>query len=152
MKKHSYIVCLLLLLAKIATAQPYCSVKTFNLRDGLASNAITGLVQTPDQLMWFSTWNGLTCYDGYHFTNYRDPGRQRTLTTNRLLNITPSSTGNIWCITYDLRPFFFDRRSSQFVDIGRLIDQQFNDQFHTNRAISMKNGHTWLLNSGSGYV
>ncbi len=48
-----------LLIALVATinlcAQPLCQVKMFNLRDGLASNVITGIKQTEDQLMWFTT-------------------------------------------------------------------------------------------------
>ncbi|MBQ9357193.1 MAG: response regulator [Prevotella sp.] len=136
-----------------ATAQPYCSVKTFNLRDGLASNVITSLQQTPDQLLWFSTWNGLTCYDGYRFTTFRDTplgGHQRVLTTNRLLNSEANSTGNIWCITYDQNAFLFDRRSGQYVDITSRINRKFNIEFHTNRAITTAGGHTWLLNTEVG--
>ena len=54
--------------------------------------------QTRDQLMWFSSWNGLNCYDGYSFTTFNDhTGHERTLTTNRMLKITPSeSNGSIW--------------------------------------------------------
>lgn len=150
MQRYFFSLFVSLVLGLRIVAQPYCSVKTFNLRDGLASNVITGLVQTPDQLMWFSTWNGLTCYDGYHFTNYRTQGQHRTLTTNRLLNIQASQTGNVWCITYDQKPFLFDRRQSTFVDIGSYISQQYGDNFHTSRAIPMKNGHTWLLNIENG--
>ena len=150
MKQRFLSACLSLLLTLTAAGQPYCNIKSFNLRDGLASNVITGLVQTPDQLMWFATWNGLACYDGYHFTTFRDQEQQRVLTTNRLLNIKPSQTGNLWCITYDLNPFFFDRSRSQFVDIGSRIRRQFGIDFHTQRALPMKNGHTWLLNMQKG--
>lgn len=144
--KRNALTLLLILLSLTIYSQPYCNVKTFNLRDGLASSVITCIAQTPDQLMWFSTWNGLTCYDGYRFTNYRDQGNKRTLSTNRLLNIEPSQTGNLWCITYDQNPYIFDRRSSQFINIGNRINKKYDIDFHTNRALSMKNGHTWLLN------
>ena len=83
-----------------AWAQPYSSVRTFSLRDGLASNVISSMVQTHDQLMWFSSWNGLSCYDGYTFTTFSDKlGYNRTLTTNRMLKLSASPTGNIWCLT-----------------------------------------------------
>ena len=136
-------------------AQPYCSVKNFNLRDGLGSNVITSLQQTSDQLLWFATWNGLTCYDGYRFTAFRDAplgGRQpqRVLTTNRLQSIEANSAGNIWCITYDLNAYLFDRRSGQYVDITSRINTKFGITFHTTRAITTANGHTWLLNTEAG--
>lgn len=95
---------LLLLLAITIglTSQPYCHVRTFNIRDGLAANVISGLGQTPDGLMWFATWNGLCCYDGYRFTTYRgqmDNGDR--LTSNRLMTIAPNANGDVWCLTYD---------------------------------------------------
>lgn len=129
-------------------SQPYCTVKTFNLRDGLASNSVTGIIQTSDQLIWVSSWNGLNCYDGYHFMNFHDySDSHRTLTTNRLLNIQPSTTGNIWCVSYDLNAYLFDRKSCEYVDVGKLISQRFGVRFHTNRALPMSDGTTWLLNT-----
>ena len=140
------------MLAQAVISQPYCSVKHFNLRDGLASNVITSLHQTSDQLLWFSTWNGLTSYDGYRFTTFRDMPfqNQRVLTTNRLMFVNANSIGNIWCITYDLNAFLFDRRSGQYVDITNRINQKYGITFHTNNAITTKGGHTWLLNSEKG--
>lgn len=136
-----------------ALCQPYYSVKQFNLRDGLPSNMVTSQVQTSDQLLWFATWNGLTCYDGYRFTTFRDApvdGRQRVLTTNRLVAINPSSSGDIWCITYDLNAYLFSRSRSQYVDIASRINHRFGITFHCVRTIALSNGHTWLLNSETG--
>lgn len=138
------------LLALTSGAQPFCSVKNFNLRDGLASNVITSLEQTSDQLLWFSTWNGLTSYDGYRFTTFRDTPQERVLTTNRLQSIATNNKDNIWCITYDLNAFLFDRRSGQYIDITSRINRKYGITFHTSRAITTSNGHTWLLNNEVG--
>ena len=46
-------------------ARPYCDVRKFSIVDGLAANTISDMKQAPDGLMWFSTWNGLSYYDGY---------------------------------------------------------------------------------------
>ena len=140
-----------------AGAQPYCAVKTFNLRDGLASNIITGIEQTSDGLMWFSTWSGLACYDGYRFTNYFDiPDEEgtegRVLTTNRLLAASPDVNGNIWCTTYDLFPYFFDREKGSYTDIMKIIRTEFDTEFACNGVIPMKNGHVWLLSVNAGVV
>lgn len=136
-----------LLLLAIATLplrpQPYCTVKTFNPRDGLASNTVTGIIQTSDQLIWVSSWNGLNCYDGYQFMNFHDySDSHRTLATNRLLNIQPSTTGNIWCVSYDQNAYLFDRTSCEFVDVGKLIQERFGVRFHTNRTLPMGDGTT----------
>ena len=70
---HCYRLFILLLLAlsSVSHAQPYCHVRTFTIRDGLAANTISGIDQSPSGLMWIATWNGLCCYDGYQFTTFR---------------------------------------------------------------------------------
>lgn len=141
-------------IAVLCYAQPSCQVKTFNLRDGLASNVITGIKQTDDQLMWFTTWSGLASYDGYRFTNYYDvPNQQqRVLTTNRLMELTPNSTGNIWCTTYDQHPYLFDRTQGRYVDVMAFIKEHHGVSFTCRGIISLRNGHSWLLSVNEGYM
>ncbi len=51
---------------------PYCDVRKFSIIDGLAANTISDIAQTPDRLMWFSTWNGISYYDGnYHGLDHK---------------------------------------------------------------------------------
>ena len=138
-----------------AIAQPYCTVKEFHPHDGLASRYINGMIQTKDQLLWIFTWNGLSCYDGYQFTSYSDvasrtAGQSQILSTNRLLSINESITGNIWCITYDYNIYLFDRRVGNYVDISSRINKKYGISFHTHRAFTTKKGHTWLLNVEKG--
>ena len=154
MKKTSLLLLIAFFVAIEFCAQPHCQVKTFNLRDGLASNVITGIRQTEDGLMWFTTWSGLASYDGYRFTNYGDvPDKEkRVLTTNRLMELQPSSTGNIWCVTYDQNPFLFDRTQGRYVDVMDYIRQHYGVSFKCSGFICLKNGHTWLLSVNEGYV
>lgn len=136
-------------------AQSYCQVKTFGLRDGLASNVITGIQQTEDGMMWFTTWSGLASYDGYRFTNYGDvaDNQQRVLTTNRLMGIQPDLIGNIWGVTHDQNPFLFDRTQGRYVDVMTYIHQYYGVRFKCKGVVCMKNGHTWLLGvEGEKYI
>lgn len=156
-QRKLFTIVLYFMLALAANAQPYCSLKTFNLRDGLASNVITGIEQTDDQLMWFSTWSGLASYDGYRFTNYFDaPGGQnrnpRVLTTNRMLTIRPNSQGDIWCVTYDLNPYLFNRKEGKYIDMMEIINRLHGIRFQCNGAIPLNNGHTWLLSANEGVM
>ncbi|MBQ7514300.1 MAG: hypothetical protein IJS95_07960, partial [Prevotella sp.] len=59
---------LTLLVSATAIAQPACSVRQYGVRDGLASNLISSIVQGEEGMLWISTWNGLCCYDGSRFT------------------------------------------------------------------------------------
>ena len=135
-----------MLMTMTAWAQPYSSVRTFTLRDGLASNVITSMGQTDDQLMWFSSWNGLSCYDGYTFTTFSDKmGYGRTLTTNRILKISTSAMGNIWCLTYDRQAFLFDRQTCRFLNVSDIVNSLLGKQFNCQRIVALPNGYTWLL-------
>lgn len=142
-----HILFLLLVLPAAALAQPYCSVRTFNIRDGLAANIISNLGQTPDDMMWFATWNGLCCFDGYKFTTFRDiPGKTEVLTTNRMLKLGATTEGDLWCITYDRRLDFFDTRRCEFVDKTAMLERKYPGVKFTFRYInSLPNGATWAI-------
>lgn len=150
MMKRAILTILLIIALTSVVAQPFCNVRRFSLRDGLASNVISSMEQTQDQLMWFSSWNGLNCYDGYAFTTFNDhTGHERTLTTNRLLKITPSaSSGSIWCLTYDRQVFLFDRSTCRFLNVSAIIDNLLGRAFVCQRIISLRNGHAWLFSRG----
>ena len=65
MNKRYIIPLLLAFMARITVmAVPYCDVRKFSITDGLAANTISDIKQSPDKLIWFATWNGLSYYDG----------------------------------------------------------------------------------------
>jgi len=130
-----------LTICSIAFAQPYCAVRTFNVRDGLAANIISGIGQDGNGLMWFSTWNGLCCFDGYGFTTFRNNSpTESILTTNRILKIKPIGTYGIWCATYDKRLYFFDFKECQFLDASSKIKELFGDDFYVRNFYPLQNG------------
>ncbi len=144
MKRLTTFIITLLAFASI-WAQPYCTVRTFNIRDGLAANTISGIGQDNQQLMWFSTWNGLCCFDGYRFTTFRDiPGKNEVLTTNRLLMAVPNSENNIYCTTYDKRPYVFDTKLCKFIDLAHIIKERYGIEFHARKFYPLSNGYTWI--------
>lgn len=148
---RKYLIPLILTWTLAVSSQPYCNVRRFSLRDGLASNVVSSIEQTKDQLMWFSSWNGLNCYDGYTFMTFNDhSGTMRTLTTNRLLKITPSASDNIWCLTYDRQVFLFKRSSGRFVNFTALVNQVSGQPFVCQRIACLDNGYTWLFNREAG--
>lgn len=132
-------------------AQPYCDVRTFTIRDGLAANTISSLTQSPDGLMWFSTWNGLCYYDGYRFTSFRNSADMgRVLSTNRVATIKSSPTGNIWCVTSDHHIYMFDTKECHFADVSKMIFKQYGHNVPVRNIYPLANGHTWITsNDGS---
>ena len=44
--------------------------KNYGMNDGLVHNAVRKIFQDSKGFLWFGTWEGLSKYDGYRFTNY----------------------------------------------------------------------------------
>lgn len=129
-----------------AGAQASQGLRTFTVRDGLPTNAITAIHQDVKGLIWIATWNGLSCYDGYCFTTFRGDswGSNNTLSTNRISTIRPDSKGNIWVITYDSGLYFFDTERCQFFDVKQMLLQEFGVTITPRNIYSMPNKHTWI--------
>ena len=83
-----------------AAAQPRCNVRVFGTEDGLPAGVISGLVHSTDNLTWMVSWNGLSCYDGYRFTTFRNVPGNTILPTNHLKDIAHGRNGNLWTVTY----------------------------------------------------
>ncbi|NPD93250.1 hybrid sensor histidine kinase/response regulator transcription factor [Xylanibacter muris] len=127
-------------------AQPYCALKTFTIRDGLAANTISGFTQTPDGIMWIATWNGLCFYDGYHFTTFRNtPGHTDLLSSNRILHVRSSSSGNVWLNTYDRKVYMYDTNRCRLINISERLKALFKEDFAVRGIYPLDNGHTWLV-------
>lgn len=131
----------------VINAQPYCEVRTFTVRDGLAANTISGFAQTRDGLMWFATWNGLCLYDGNRFSTFRNVPGKEVLSTNRIKVCKPSATGNLWCVTPDDHVFLFDTRKCQFVDVSSMIDKCYGQNVPIRGVYPLSNGFTWIVSN-----
>src|SRR6266513_3829907 len=45
-------------------------LKPYTTADGLADNTVNKIVRDSRGFLWFCTAEGLSCFDGYAFTNY----------------------------------------------------------------------------------
>lgn len=131
---------------------PECNIRTFTIRDGLAAHTISSLCQTDDNLMWISTWNGLSSFDGYNFHTFRDyQGAGKVLTSNRFLNIKTNTQKDVWAITYDHMPFLFDTHACRYINIGSAIEKKYGKTIKARTIFPLKNGHSWVIGrDGSG--
>ena len=61
-----------------AAPTPTLRFEQLSVEEGLAQESVLAVVQDRDGFMWFGTQSGLSRYDGYRFTNFRnvvgDPG------------------------------------------------------------------------------
>lgn len=136
----------LLFITTIAHAQPICQIQHFSIYNGLPQRTVVNIVQDSKGFIWFSTWNGLSKYDGYTFKNYKaSPGDGCTLTSNRLFSITPNQHGDIWCQTYDSRIYLFDNRREKFIDILQPIEAKEKTAYTVQHIYALPKGITWIV-------
>ncbi len=151
MKQRLLLYILAIFTSVAISAQPYCDVRTFTIRDGLPASIISGFTQANSGLMWFSTWNGLCYYDGYRFTTFRsEPGEDEVLTTNRIMMVKQSRTGDMWLYTSDRRAYIFDTKSCRFIDINRIIGEKTGHGVSVRGIYPLANGFTWLVTNQGG--
>lgn len=81
-------------------AIPVCaqqlSIRRYNISDGLAHGTVTSIYQDAKGYLWFSTFEGLSRFDGYRFANYdtRD-GLGHPITNH----VTEDLQGRLWVAT-----------------------------------------------------
>jgi diguanylate cyclase (GGDEF)-like protein/PAS domain S-box-containing protein len=72
----------------------------YSKSEGLVQNTVTNSLEDANGFMWFSTFEGLSRFDGYEFKNYRhsrnDPN---SLPNNLAVKLLLDSSGNLWVAT-----------------------------------------------------
>lgn len=108
------VISLCLLVPGVLVAAGRTDTVHYDMDSGLSSSLVGGGIQDSNGLMWFATWNGLNCYDGYDFHWVKiQPGDKATIDTNHIRDILLSDEGNIICRTdedifeYDLTSYCF---------------------------------------------
>lgn len=148
MKLKIFTLSLLFLTFSLTTTigQPICKVRTFGTENGLPASIVSGMTQSTDGLIWLTTWNGLSCFDGYRFTTFRNiPGRDSHLTTNHLVSVMPASNGDLWTTAYSEDVYLFDSRHCQYVNVSTMITKKFGCKFSLRKIYPLSNGDTWFV-------
>lgn len=136
----------LLLASAVISAEPICRVRTFGAGNGLPASVVSGMTQSTDNLVWIATWNGLSCFDGYRFTTFRNiPGHDSQLTTNHLISVMPAMAGDLWVTTYSEDIYLFDSRRCQYVNVSALIEKKFHNKFSLRKIYPLANGSVWFV-------
>ncbi|MBN2613398.1 MAG: response regulator [Bacteroidales bacterium] len=105
-------------------------------RDGLPHNSVQSIWQDKYGFMWFSSFAGLSKYDGYKFTSYlSDPNDQKSLFSRSIYNLLPDSAENLWISFFDTSVYC--RYNYETDDFSRFqsneLDRQFIQQMNRNR-------------------
>ena len=63
--------------------------------NGLPQNSVTGLAQTPDGYIWFTTNDGLVRFDGFQFKVF-NKGNTPAISNNRMFGAFSDKSGRLW--------------------------------------------------------
>ena len=150
MKRCLFLV-LALLWAIVAQAAPTPTLRFEHLSvdDGLAQESVLSIVQDPDGFMWFGTQSGLSRYDGYRFTNFRNVvGDPKTLANNWVRVLYADRKGRLWIGTdggldrYEPQTGTFTGWQGQLVGVNAAVSARLRDW----------NGGLWYVFSSSTWV
>lgn len=70
-------------------------LRTWEIEDGLPSNRVLGIAQTPDGYLWLATLGGLIRFDGVRFTPFPKE-TTRGLESDRVQSVFTSHDGHLW--------------------------------------------------------
>jgi ligand-binding sensor domain-containing protein len=94
---------LLLVLPHFLQAQ-YPYMKHYTTADGLPSNTINDMLQDDAGFMWFATDEGVSRFDGHHFTNYR---KADGLADDDVIRLGKDHEGRIWFLGFNGKASFY---------------------------------------------
>ena len=133
-------------------SQPEAYFVHYGSEDGLPQHTVTDILQDSKGFMWFSTWDGLSKFDGYTFTTYRLPtGNAVETQSSRIDHLYEDKYNNIWILSYDNQVYRFDVQTQQFLDI-KSIEEYQKRTFYASRIIPMESGRVWLLSEKDGCI
>ncbi|MDO8930601.1 MAG: two-component regulator propeller domain-containing protein, partial [Bacteroidota bacterium] len=77
-------------------------IEQINYHNGLPYNSVQSIKQDKYGFIWFSSFVGISRFDGYHFTEYLpEPENQKTIFTKSVYNMMLDSALNLWIAFFD---------------------------------------------------
>ncbi|NDW13631.1 helix-turn-helix domain-containing protein [Bacteroides sp. 214] len=130
-------------------AQPEIKVEHYSRKDGLPSNAISDILLDSRGYMWFSTWEGLSRFDGFDFVNYKTGADSNIpYLHNRISRIHEDKSGNIWMMMYDGKFFRLNRKTDKFESLIGSFPNSINARIEG--PLFASDGTVWAIIQDTG--
>jgi signal transduction histidine kinase/ligand-binding sensor domain-containing protein/CheY-like chemotaxis protein len=136
--------------AQAAAPAPTLRFEHLSVEDGLAQESVLSIVQDGDGFMWFGSQTGLSRFDGYRFTNYRNVvGDRRTLVNNWVRVLLLDRQGRLWIGT-DGGLDRYEPSTQSFVHyLPQETERRGNGNRHIRAIVEDGKGGLWLA-TGDG--
>jgi ligand-binding sensor domain-containing protein/two-component sensor histidine kinase len=125
----------------------YCDYKTFDAKDGYVSFLNSGAITRDNNgLIWIAGNNGLYCFDGVHFKNYRhNPSQPNSLPFNTVYFNYQDKRSNYWVYVLNKGLFRFNLKDGSFALIKYANQNEFDiNQFQPQLPFEDKKGNLWF--------
>lgn len=72
------------------------NMQNFSTKDGVSHYGVTTVLEDHNGLIWLGTYDGMDCYNGYDFKNYRNSLYHKVLASNKIRSLFQDKHNNIW--------------------------------------------------------
>ena len=145
MRKIIIIICTLLLTYGIRADIEY-GTTNLTTSNGLSNNTVRNIFQDSRGFIWFSTPNGLNCYDGNSFIVYRPgTGDGLSLADQRINGVKEDGNGHLWISSSANIYSCYDLNRDCFIDFTGK-----NRQTAKYRASTVFGNAVWLWGAATG--
>jgi len=132
-------------------------IKSYSLADGMPHGQIPSIMQDSQGFIWFCTWNGITRFDGYGFTNY---GTKDGLSQFGINDLKETRSGTYWIATNGDGVCRFNPRREEHSSVqsgshSRFTVYPVGDEAATNRVNAIyedREGRLWAGTDGGLFV
>jgi len=131
----------------------YFDYKSFDQRDGYISFSDGGYItQDHKGLIWIGGDNGLYCFDGIHFKNYKhNPSQPNSLPFNLANYNYQDSKGNYWVYVINKGLFRFNIKDGSFIPFTYKNQKQFDiNRYQPQLPVEDGKGQLWFPVAGYG--
>ncbi|WP_343330733.1 hybrid sensor histidine kinase/response regulator transcription factor [Polaribacter staleyi] len=134
-----------------AQENEFANVKKITISDGLAHNGVTSVLKSNDGFLWIGTYVGISKYDGYKLTTFKNTIDKDILTSNRVRSIAEDYKNNLWIGT-DQGLTVYKSSQEKFVKIysNKLIGKDSSGPIIRKVFINKKNDKIYCLTEGNG--
>ena len=132
------------------------AIRHYDVSDGLAHSHVSAMHQDGKGYLWLATWEGLSRFDGYRFTNY---GQRDGLGDPIINDITEDRNGAIWVATNGggIARLIDDNQASAVMQSGarqKFVSYRVGDSPVSNRVNALlfdSRNDPWCATDGGLY-
>ena len=137
-----------------AFAQVSIQREHYTTADGMSDNRTTSILKDKDGFMWFSTWVGISRFDGYKFSIFKSsPGDHSPLSSDRIDEMQEDPVGHhFWIKAYDGHIYRFDKYTERFTELSELLKEPALKKLAFTGILAVGNNSVWLRTKSSGIL